>query len=108
MERFLDPSSISVMRRLKKAEMKTRITEERAERLLRELVSTPSPPRREDQVGKVIAEELEASGLRVERVRVLGGRGLNLLCYIGGEGLMINGHMDTVPPIIWMKPTNLW
>jgi len=79
--------------------MRAQITE-KAERLLRELVSTPSPPGEEAEIGRLIAEELEAWSLEVERMRLLGGHRFNLLCRIGdgGETLMINGHMDTVPP----------
>jgi acetylornithine deacetylase/succinyl-diaminopimelate desuccinylase family protein len=94
------------MRRLQNVEMKTQITEKKAERLLRELVSTPSPSGGEVEIGCLIAEELETSGLEVERMRVLGGSRFNLLCRIGdgGETLMINGHMDTVPPHEMERP----
>jgi len=87
------------MRRLKD-EMKTHITEEKAEGLLRELISTPSPSGRESEIAGIIAEELESRGLETERMRVPGCSGFNLLCRIGdgGETLILNGHMDTVPP----------
>ena len=87
------------MRRLKE-EMKTHITEEKAEKLLRELISTPSPSGREGEIAEIIAEELEARGLETERMRVPGCGGFNLLCRIGdgGETLILNSHMDTVPP----------
>ncbi|RLI05964.1 hypothetical protein DRO24_05395, partial [Candidatus Bathyarchaeota archaeon] len=87
------------MRRLKE-EMKTHITDEKAEKLLRELISTPSPSGRENEIAEIIAEELESRGLETERMRVPGCGSFNLLCRIGdgGETLILNSHMDTVPP----------
>lgn len=98
-----------MMRRLKE-EMRTNITEKRAERLLRELVSTPSPSGRENEIGELIEERLTDAGLRIERMRVPGCRGFNLLCRIGegGETLILNGHMDTIPPYEMEHPYEPW
>jgi acetylornithine deacetylase/succinyl-diaminopimelate desuccinylase len=55
----------------------------------------------EGRVARVLAETLEAEGLSVRAQPVRDGRA-NLLCSIPGRttgpALILNGHMDTVPP----------
>jgi succinyl-diaminopimelate desuccinylase len=62
-------------------------------------VNTENPPGREQAVGEMIAETLQAEGCRVELQMVEGIR-FNVIATLDGtrpEKLLFNGHLDTVP-----------
>jgi acetylornithine deacetylase/succinyl-diaminopimelate desuccinylase family protein len=78
------------------------VREEEVVALLRDLVRAPSvnPPGNEAAAAAVVAERLEAAGIRAALDEVEPGRP-NVLAEIGeGEGptLLWNAHLDTVPP----------
>lgn len=74
--------------------------------LTKELASIPSESERdgEQEVAKYIADFLESAGMDPEII-TFGGKFANVVASSGdGEGLMLNGHMDTVPlgdPSLW-------
>lgn len=77
------------------------VDEEAVVRLLRNLVRAPSvnPPGDEEKAATVVADCLDAAGIRVTLDRVEPGRP-NVLAELGnGEGptLLWNAHLDTVP-----------
>ncbi len=78
------------------------VREEVVVALLRDLVRAPSvnPPGNEAAAAAVVAERLEAAGIRATLDEVEPGRA-NVLAELGhGEGLTLlwNAHLHTVPP----------
>jgi acetylornithine deacetylase/succinyl-diaminopimelate desuccinylase-like protein len=88
------------MMRSNLAEILSRVDSQRIGELAYELVKTPSPTGEELQVAKLYALQLERAGLDVrldyvqpDRPNVIGtlhGKG-------GGRGLILAGHLDTIP-----------
>lgn len=74
-----------------------------------DLIRIPSfshTPRQEEQVGEYIAAYFEKIGIEVNRQQVEEGR-FNILAKIpgnGGPSIMLNGHIDTVPPYDMADP----
>lgn len=67
--------------------------------LTRKLVSINSenPPGNEKEIAKYIYDFLRDAKIHTELIRINGNR-YNVVGYMGkGDGLMFNGHMDTVP-----------
>jgi acetylornithine deacetylase/succinyl-diaminopimelate desuccinylase family protein len=77
--------------------------------LLRRLVETPStnPPGDEKAVAQLLSEALRDAGLETTLHEVMPGRP-NVSARYGGDGgptLLLNGHMDTMPPGPgWSRP----
>ena len=64
----------------------------------RELIDVPSPTDDESAVGQLLEARLAALGFTTRRQEVAPGR-FNLLALAGGSPrVMINSHIDTVPP----------
>ena len=76
------------------------------ERMIR-IPSHREEPAEEKQIAEFLAKEFEASGIRSELQQVDGERS-NVIGKLGrevsGRSLMLNGHMDTVPPGQMKKP----
>lgn len=79
--------------------------------LTKELINIPSESERdgEREVAKYIADYLKGIGIEPELIQ-FGSKNANVIASIGeGDGLMLNGHMDTVPlgdPGLWTVGTS--
>jgi Acetylornithine deacetylase/Succinyl-diaminopimelate desuccinylase and related deacylases len=74
--------------------------------LTKELIDIPSDSKRdgEVEVARRVVEYLEGIGLEPELIRFNSNNADVVLSIGSGEGLMLNGHMDTVPvgdPSLW-------
>ncbi len=69
-----------------------------AVRLLQELMRVPSPSGREEACGERVAEAMRSSGFDSARVDALGDAMGVLRGSGGGRSLLMNGHIDHVPP----------
>ena len=74
--------------------------------LTKELIDIPSESKRDGEIGvaRYIADYLKRIGLEPELIRFNSSNADVVLSIGSGEGLMLNGHMDTVPvgdPSLW-------
>ena len=80
---------------------------ENAISFLQRLIQTPSPSGDEWEAANVTAEEMRASGFDEVTVDRLGDTMGTIKGTGAGRSILLNGHLDHVPPGRWMSRTPL-